>query len=167
MISALPTGRGGAKYAVVAVDYFTKWVEAESLVKITAKHITSFVNKFIVCRYGIPYKIISDNGTQFEGGAFDEYCRERGIRRSFSAVVHPQANGQVEAINRVLKKNLKTKLEKMKGAWVDELPNVLWAYRTTPRTTTGESPFSLAYGCEAVLPVEMKVNSFRIQAYED
>ena len=70
-------------------------------------------------------KIISDNGTQFEGETFEEYCRERGIRRSFSAVVHPQANGQVEAINKVLKKNLKTKLEKMKGAWVEELPNLL------------------------------------------
>ena len=82
-------------------------------------------------------------------------------------MVHPQANGQVEAINRVIKKNLKTKLEKMKGAWADELPNVLWAYRTTPRTTTGESPFSLAYGCEAVLPVEMRVESHRVQAYGD
>ena len=167
LIGALPPDRGGAKYAVVTVDYFTKWVEAEPLVKITDKHIITFVRKFIVYRYGVPYKIISDNSTQFEGETFEEYCRERGIRRSFSAVVHPQANGQVEAINKVLKKNLKTKLEKMKGAWVEELPNVLWAYRTTPRTTTGETPFSLAYGCEVVLPIEMKVNSFRIQAYED
>ncbi|XP_062075042.1 uncharacterized protein LOC133779056 [Humulus lupulus] len=117
--------------------------------------------------FGVPYKIISDNGTEFEGETFEEYCRERDIRRSFSAVVHPQVNGQVEAINKVLKRNLKTKLEKMKGAWVEELPNVLWAYRTTPCTTTGDTPFSLAYGCEAVLPIEKKVNSYRIQAYED
>ena len=115
----------------------------------------------------MPYKIISDNDTQFEGKTFEEYCKERGIRRSFSAVVHLQDNGQVEAINKVLKKNLKTKLEKMKGAWVEELPNVLWAYRTTPHTTTREAPFSLAYGCEAVLLIEMKVNSFRIYVYED
>ncbi|XP_062093986.1 uncharacterized protein LOC133800018 [Humulus lupulus] len=60
--------------------------------------------------YRVPYKIISDNDTQFEGETFEEYCKEKGIRRSFSAVVLPQANGQVEAINKVLKKNLKTKL---------------------------------------------------------
>ena len=74
---------------VVAVDYFPKWVEVEPLVSITAKQITTFVNRYIVCRFGVPYKIISDNGTQFEGGVFENYCKEKGIRRSFSAVVHP------------------------------------------------------------------------------
>ena len=93
MIGVLPTERGGAKYAVVAVDYFTKWVEAKPLVNIKAKKITTFVNKFFVCRFGVPYKIISDNGMQFEGGVFEEYCMEKGIKRSFSSVVHPQANG--------------------------------------------------------------------------
>ncbi|XP_062085589.1 uncharacterized protein LOC133791687 [Humulus lupulus] len=117
--------RGGAKYVVVAVDYFTKWVEVKPLVKIMAKQITTIVKKSIVCRYGVPYKIIFDNITQFEGETFEEYYKEKRIRRSFSTVVHPQANGKVEAINKVLKKNIKTKLEKLKGAWVDELPNVL------------------------------------------
>ena len=167
LIGALPTGRGGAKYAVVAVDYFTKWVEAEPLVNIKAKQITTFVNKYIVCRFGVPYKIISDNGTHFEGGMFEEYCQEKGIKRSFSAIVHPQDNGQVEAINKILKRNLKTKLEKLKRAWVEELPNVLWAYKTTPRSTTWETPFALAYECEAVLSIEMKINSIRTQAYDD
>ncbi|XP_062114209.1 uncharacterized protein LOC133825256 [Humulus lupulus] len=106
LISALPIGRGGAKYAVVAVDYFTKWVKVEPLVNIMAKWITAFVNKAIVSRYGVPYKIISVNDTQFKGGTFEEYCKEKDIRRSFSAVVHPQDNGQVEAINKVIKKNL-------------------------------------------------------------
>ena len=96
---------------MVAVDYFTKWVEAEPLVNITAKQITTFVNKYIVCRFGVPYKIISDNGTQFEGGMFEEYCKAKRVKRSFSAVVHPQANGLVEDINKILKRNLKTKLE--------------------------------------------------------
>ncbi|XP_062107995.1 uncharacterized protein LOC133818899 [Humulus lupulus] len=102
--------------------------------------------------------------TSKEGGLFKDYCKENGIRWSFSAVVHPQVNGQVEAINKVLKKNLKTKLERLKGAWVDELPNVLWAYRTTPRSTTH---FALVYGCKAVLPVGMKISSFRVQVYKD
>ncbi|XP_062075233.1 uncharacterized protein LOC133779267 [Humulus lupulus] len=68
-----------------------------------------FARKCDKCqRFGVPYKIISENDTQFEGETFEEYCREICIRRSFSAVVHPQANGQVEAINKVLKRNLKT-----------------------------------------------------------
>uniref|UniRef100_A0A803PCP8 Integrase catalytic domain-containing protein n=1 Tax=Cannabis sativa TaxID=3483 RepID=A0A803PCP8_CANSA len=113
----------------------------------------------------VPYKIITDNRTQFEGYLLSSYCSERSIERGFSAVVHPQANGQVEAANKVIKKNLKTNLENLKGRWVDELPNVPWAYRTTPRSTTGKTPFSLAYGCEAVLPVEMNLNSFHVNNF--
>ena len=89
MINALPTSKGGSKYVVVVVDYYTKWLEVEPLVNITAKQITTFINKSIVCIYGVPYNIISENDTQFEGGTFEEYCKEKGIRRSFSAVVHP------------------------------------------------------------------------------
>ncbi|PON92320.1 Ribonuclease H-like domain containing protein, partial [Trema orientale] len=86
--------------------------------------------------------------------------------KSFSAVVHPQANGQVEAINKILKQNIKTKLEEHKGAWPEVLPEVLWAYRTTQRSTTGESLFSLAYGYEAMVPVEIGASSLRRSTYE-
>ncbi|PON45922.1 Ribonuclease H-like domain containing protein, partial [Parasponia andersonii] len=76
------------------------------------------------------------------------------------------ANGQVEAINKILKQNIKTKLEEHKGAWPEVLPEVLWAYHTTQRTTTGDSPFSLAYGYEAMIPVEIGVDSLRRSIYE-
>ncbi|XP_074342869.1 uncharacterized protein LOC141680581 [Apium graveolens] len=66
LIGELPKARGGVKYAVVAVDYFTKWAEAEPLATITAKKLREFVHRAIVCRYGIPYKMISDNGKQFD-----------------------------------------------------------------------------------------------------
>ena len=59
----------------------------------------------------------------------------------------------------MIKQNLKTKLEDLKGRWADELPEVLWAYRTTARWTTGEALFSLAYGYEAIVPVEIRVGS--------
>ena len=101
-----------------------------------------FVYKSIICRYGIPHTIVSDNGKQFDCDEFRNFCGNLGIKKSFSAVVHPQANGQVKAINKILKQNLKTKLEEHKGVWPEVLPEVLWAYRTTQRTTTGESPFS-------------------------
>ena len=63
LIGSLPTGKGGVKYAVVAVDYFTKWTEAEPLASITTKKVLDFVVKNIICRFGLPANIISDNGT--------------------------------------------------------------------------------------------------------
>lgn len=125
-----------------------------------------FVYKTIICRYGIPHTIISDNGKQFDCDEFSDFCDNLGIKKSFSAVIHLQANGQVEAVNKILKQNLKTKLEEHKGNWPNILLEVLWAYRTTQRTTTGESPFSLAYGCEAMVPVEVGTSSLRRFTYE-
>jgi hypothetical protein len=149
----------------VAVDYFTKWAEAEPLAQVTARKIVNFTWRNLICRYGIPHTIITDNGRQFDCKEFGDLCAMYGVQHSFSSPAHPQANGQVEAINKIIKHLLKTKLEKKKGAWAEELPNVLWAYRTTPRTSTGESPYSLAFGTEAVLPVETGVPSLRVRCY--
>ncbi|KAK3014243.1 hypothetical protein RJ639_009217 [Escallonia herrerae] len=76
-------------------------------------------------------------------------------------VAHPQSNGQTENMNRSILQGLKKKLNEAKGTWVDELPKVLWAYRTTPHSVTGETPFSLCYGTEAMLPVEIGVPTIR------
>ena len=81
---------------------------------------------------------------------------------------HPQSNGQVEAINKTNKtKNLKEKLESLKEAWVDELPMVLWAYGTTSQMTTGETPFSLAFGVEAIVVVEFGLTSYWTKHYDE
>ena len=84
-----------------------------------------------------------------------------GIKKNFSSVDHPQTNGQVEAVNKIIKFNLKTKLEERKGLWAEEHSKVLWAYRMTSRTSTGKTPFSLAYRVEAMIPVELGVPSLR------
>ena len=131
MIRSLPTGKGGVKYAVVAVDYFTKWAEAKPLATITTKKVLDFVIKTIVCRYGLPRKIVSDNGTQFDSDLFTDFCERHGVIKSFSSVAHPQANGQVEAVNKTLKDTLKKRLEEAKGPWPEQLPEVLWSYRTS------------------------------------
>ncbi|XP_017227902.2 uncharacterized protein LOC108203469 [Daucus carota subsp. sativus] len=161
LIGELPKGKEGVKYAVVAVDYFTKWTEAEPLATITAKKLVEFVYRAIVCRFGIPYKLISDNGKQFDCKEMRELCDNLGIKKGFSAVSHPQSNGQTEAVNMIIKHTLKAKLEDKKGNWPEELPNVLWSYNMTPRTTTEESPFNLTYGCEAMITVELGAGSFR------
>ncbi|KAL5563843.1 hypothetical protein UlMin_033590 [Ulmus minor] len=150
-----------------AIDYYTKWVEAEALAKITEQNVTNFIWKHIICRFGIPRELVSDHGTQFENERLRATCRNLGITKIFSSPAHPKSNGQVEAVNKTIKYTLKKKLEKSKGAWVDELPLVLWSYRTSFRTTTGETPFSLAYGVDAVVPVELGIPTFRIENFTE
>ena len=110
------------------MDYFTKWAKAETLVSITLGKIKKFIYKTIVRRYGVPHNIVSDNGKQFDCNKFKEFCEDIHIKKIFSLVVRPQANGKMEIINKTVKHNLKTKLESLKGRWVDELSKVLWAY---------------------------------------
>ena len=87
------------------------------------------------------------------------------VEQHFTSVAHPQANGQTEVTNRTILQGLKTGLDKSKGNWVDELPNVLWSYRTTPRTSTGETPFNLVYGSEAVVPTEIGMPTYRVDYF--
>ncbi|KAL5577126.1 hypothetical protein UlMin_018825 [Ulmus minor] len=131
LIGPLPLGKYRMKFVVVAIDYYTKWVEAEPLSEITEARTTSFVWKNIVCRFEIPHSLVSDNGTQFDSARLKKLCSELGIKKHFSSVAHPHSNGQVEAVNKTIKRNLERMLEGLKNAWVEELPQVLWAYQTT------------------------------------
>nr|XP_016503336.1 PREDICTED: uncharacterized protein LOC107821417 [Nicotiana tabacum] len=88
-------------------------------------------------------------------------ARSWQVKRITSSPYYPVANGQAESTNKIIINNLKKRLEKSKGNWPEELPGVLWAYRTTTKTTTGETPFSLLYGSEALIPVEIGEPSMR------
>ena len=132
------------KFLVVNIDYFTKWVEANALATIIERNMRSFVWKNIICRYSIPRVLVSDNGKQFDNDAFRDFCSQLGIKNHYSSLDHPQVNGQVEVTNLSLLKIIKTRLERAKGIWPEELPSVLWAYRTTTRMPTRETPFRLA-----------------------
>ena len=141
IVDPLPLGKGQVRFLLVAIDYFTKWVEAEALTTITEARIQSFVRKSIICRFGIPRMIVSDNRWQFDNQAFKDFYSDLWIKNQFSSLGHLQANGQKEVMNRTLLKIIKAKLDNAKGAWPEEFPNVLWAYRTTARTLTREIPF--------------------------
>uniref|UniRef100_A0A2N9ESH3 Uncharacterized protein n=1 Tax=Fagus sylvatica TaxID=28930 RepID=A0A2N9ESH3_FAGSY len=160
-------GTKQAKFLVVAIDYFTKWVEAKPLAIISEKNVKSFVWKAVICRFGIPRVLISDNGKQFDNGPFRELCAQLNIRNHYSSPRYPQANGQVEVTNRTLLKQIKTRLEGAKSMWVEELPSVLWAYRTTVRTPTKETPFKLTYGTKAVIPVEIGLTTLRTTFHKE
>ena len=163
ILGPLPIGKGQCMFIIVAVDYFTKWAEAEPLATITEQKIRNFVWRSIICRFGIPRALVSDNGKQFDNSKFKDFCAELGIKNYYSSQAHPQSNGQIEVTIRTLKAALKTKLEDHKGKWIEYLPEVLWAYRTMRKSTTQETPFALAFGTEAVALVEIGLKSPRIE----
>ncbi|KAL0361941.1 UNVERIFIED_CONTAM: hypothetical protein Sradi_3878600 [Sesamum radiatum] len=167
IIGPFPPAQGQKKFVLVAVDHFTKWIEAEPLTLITEETIIKFLWQNLLCRFGIPQKITTDNGTQFQGRKTKEWCAKWNIKQIFTSVGNPKANGQTEVSNRIILQNLKTKLGLHKRGWLDELPGVLWAYRTTTRTSTGETPFSLAYGSEALIPAEVTEPTIRVLRYDE
>ncbi|CAJ2659678.1 unnamed protein product [Trifolium pratense] len=151
------------RYLIVAVDYFTKWVEAEPLSDITSLRVLRFFKRNVLARFGIPQVVVTDNGTQFTDKDFQAFLVALGTKQHFTSVEHPQTNGQAEAANRVILRGLRRRLDQNKKKWVEELDNVLWAYRTTPHSTTGETPFRVVYGTEAVIPVEIGEPSRRTE----
>jgi len=151
----------GVRFLLVLTDYFSKWVEAAAYSNITQVQVRQFIWKEIICRHGLPYEIVTNNGPQFISEQFETFCAEWQIRLSRSTPRYPQGSGQAEAMNKTIISNLKKKLSEHKGAWFGELQNVLWAIRTTPRRATGETPFALVHGMEAVIPAEIKVPSTR------
>jgi ribonuclease HI len=165
IVGVLPTAPGGFKHLITATDYFTKWVEAEPLVHITATEVEQFIWKNIISRFGVPYAIISDNGTQFVAEGVKALCKKKNIRVFNSTVAYPQGNGQAEASNKSISAGIKRRLTNKRGKWVEELPKVLWGYRTTPRRGTGRTPFSMAYGMEAVLPTAATAPTDRTEAF--
>ena len=106
---------------------------------------------------------MSDNGKQFDNPKCRDFYTELGIKNYYSSPDHPQSNGQVEVTIKTLKATLKTKLEDLKGKWVEYLPEVLWAHRTTRKSATQETPFALAYGTKAVAPVKVGLKSLKIE----
>ena len=104
-----------------------------------------------------------DNGKQFDNLKFKDFCVELGIKNYYSSPAHPQSNGQVEVTIRTLTAALKTKLEDLKGKWVEYLPEVLWAHKTTRKSATQKTPFTMAFGIEAVAPVEVGLKSPRVE----
>jgi transposase InsO family protein len=155
---------------LVTIDKFTKWIEAWPIAKITSEQAVKFFTN-IIHRFGIPNSIITDNGTQFTGKKFLEFCDKFHIRVDWSAVAHPRTNGQVERANGMILQGLKPRifdpLNKFGRRWLQELPAVLWSLRTTRSRATGYTPFFMVYGAEAILPTDLKYGAPRVKAYND
>ncbi|XP_075499377.1 uncharacterized protein LOC142537769 [Primulina tabacum] len=125
IVGPFPVARDQRKFLLVAVDYFSKWVEAELLARITEQKVLKFLWKNIVCLFGVPMRLISDNGRQFQGKEITAWYQEMKITQSFTFVAYPQANCQKEVVNRIIVQVLKTRLQGREKDWVEELPSVL------------------------------------------
>ncbi|XP_038715016.1 uncharacterized protein LOC120008706 [Tripterygium wilfordii] len=167
IVGPLPRATGNRRFLITATDYFTKWIEAKPLAAIRDIDTRKFVWENIITRFGIPHALISDNGTQFSSAKFKEFCGGYGIKNIYSTPAYPQCNGQAEVSNKIILDGIKKRLESFNGRWVEELPSVLWAYRTTLRKSTGESPFVLAYGAEVVIPIEIGLPTLRTQMFKE
>jgi len=164
-LGPFPLASGQRKFLLVAIDYFTKWVEVEPLAQITEVKVENFIQNSIIFRFGIPWMIITDNGRQFENSKFQDFCQQYHISHRLTSVNHPQCNGEAEVTNQTILHGLKIRLNEAKGLWTEELHSVLWAYRMTARTSTGETQFNLTYGSEDVILVEASLQSLWIDHY--
>ena len=147
----------------MAIDYFTKWVEAASYASVTRSVVVRFIKREIICRYGLPRKIITDNSTNLNNKMMGEICEEFKIQHHNSIPYRPKMNRVVEAAN----KNIKKIIQKMTVSykdWHKMLPFALHGYRTSVRTSTGATPFSLVYEMEVVQLFKVEVPSLRILA---
>ncbi|GKD94833.1 reverse transcriptase domain-containing protein [Tanacetum coccineum] len=134
-------------FFIVAMDYFTKWIEAKAIAIITGE-------------------IVSKNGKQFSDNPFKDWCEKLNITQRFASVKHPQSNGLVERENRSLGVGIKACLGEGNKNWIEELPYVLWAHRTMIKSSHGDTPFSLIYGTEAIIPAKIGMPTYRTSAVD-
>jgi ribonuclease HI len=170
MIRPLPTASEGFNRVLVAIDKFTKWIEVKPVTCPKADRVLNFLDE-LVHRYRLPHRIIADLGSNFNNHQFWEYCENSGIDVRYVSVAHPRANGQVERANGMvldaLKKRLHDAANTKGGKWIKELPNALWGLRTQPTKPTGQSPYFLVYGSEAILPADVMWDSPAVEQYDE
>jgi hypothetical protein len=154
----------------VAIDKFTMWIEVKPVTCPKADRVLDFLDE-LVHRYGLPHRIITGLGSNFNNHQFWEYCENSGINVRYVSVAHPRANGQVERANGMvldaLKKRLHDAANSKEGKWIKELPNALWGLRTQPSKPTGQSPYFLVYGSEAILPADVIWDSPAVEHYDE
>ena len=156
-----PKVSNGHRFIFVVIDYFTKWVEAISYASVTKSVVARFIKREIICRYGLSERIISDNGLNLNNDMVIEVCTRFKIKHHNSVPYQPKMNGAVEAVNKNVKKII-AKATKTYKDWHEKLPFALHAYRIGVQTLIGATPYSLVYGMEAVLPIEVEIPSLRV-----
>jgi ribonuclease HI len=126
LLGPLPPAQGNLKYVVVAVEYFSKWIEAKPLATITSATIQKFFWQYIVCRFGVPKAVTVDNGTQFDAETFKDFYDRIGTKIHFASVRYPESNGLVERANGIIMTGImKLIFNQPRKKWLDELIKVV------------------------------------------
>jgi transposase InsO family protein len=146
-------------------------VEVEPVCTIPARSAVKFI-RGLVCLFGVPNRIITDNGSQFTSGLFREYCASADIKICFASIANYRSYGQAKRANAEVLKVLKmrsfnAKLKACGKKWLDNLQSILWSIRTTATKPTGEIPFFLVYGAEAILSTNVKFGSPRVLSFNE
>ena len=145
------------KYLLVIVDYFTRWVEMFALRQTTSTDVANILINEVICRYGLPSYILSDNGPQFISNLFIDICSSLGIQRKLTAFYHPQTN-MTERVNRNLKAQIAIYAHRHPGLWDKELQKLAFSIRTSINETTGETPAFLNFGRDLRLPLDLLIS---------
>ncbi|KAK1419540.1 hypothetical protein QVD17_28715 [Tagetes erecta] len=153
-----PSSRGH-RYILVAIDYVSKWVEAQALTTNDARVVVAFLRK-LFSRFGTPKALISDRGTHFCNAQMERVLARYGVNHRLSTAYHPQTSGQVENANRGIKRILEKTVGANRKDWSDKLDDALWAFRTAFKTPIGTTPFKIVYGKACHLPVELEHRAF-------
>ena len=153
IVNLTPVSPTGSSSIIIAVDPFTKWIELGSLNNLNSHETSQWFHKNITCRYGVPYLVRSDRGSEYRG-RFHRYLELTGVAHRYISTMNPRANGQAERMVRSVKEGLVRCLEGCPDAkWWEVLGDVARGLRMTPSRATGHSPYSLVFKCAAPLPV--------------
>lgn len=144
----------GNRYALVFQDYLSKWPEVYALPDRKAETVAKCLLD-LVWRHGVPNRIIHDRAAEFLSDVLQETARLLGVKQLPTSGGHPQTDGLVERFNQTLKQTLAKVVNKGGRNWDKLLGPVLLAYRATPHTSTGMSPFYLVYGRMPCLPTTL------------
>ena len=143
------------RYVLVMVDCFSRWTEACPLPDKTAHSVADAFFNQVVCRFGMPSAIHSDQGREFENKIMQELCILCGSHKTRTTPYHPESDGMVERFNRTLLMMLAMFAGKNRDDWDDLLPAVMMAYRSSVHESTGFSPYRLMFGEEFTLPMDI------------
>jgi hypothetical protein len=161
----LTPAQGNYTFAIIVIEYFTKWIEAKLLTNVSSATIKKFFFQNIICRYGVPRHITVDDDKYFDNTMFKEFYQEISTKVASASVYHPQSNGAVKKTNSLIFQAMKKILEgAKKGKWAEVMPTVVWSHNTTVCGATNFTLFQLMYGAEVMLLEEIKHRSLRAMA---